>query len=232
VLTVREGIVEAENFKESQKSLIRDGHSYLVNREGESKTEYDLDTIDLFNWDSVKVDEPLPTLDAVVEKLGDLGPTLDDQEKARIQLWKEVDEKINGFRKTDEELNRELEILTENADLSRKGLTEERKKIEQDIRCIKTSVTECLLSSEKILLQEGFPRLWGTPQYRNSMVVGLQKYLQGREEEVKSREEEALEIKKLMQRRAAALRAMEVDRKNETNPEKIMLLLQDARLRR
>ncbi|MFL5785379.1 MAG: FecR domain-containing protein [Bacteriovoracaceae bacterium] len=232
VLTVREGAVEVEKFKEMEKSLVREGYTYLVNREGQSKVQIDLDTVDLFTWNDDKLEKEIPTLETVVGKIGDLGPLPDESEKKRLELLKNVDDEFAAFRTKDQELQRELEILSDNAEQSRAGLMKERKGIEKDIKCLETSLSECLLSSDKILLKEGFPRTWGTPQYRNSMVVGLYKYLQKREEEVKGREEEADELKKLMAKRANALRTLEADRRSEKELDKIIPKLQDDRLRR
>ena len=74
--------------------------------------------------------------------------------------------------------------------------------------------------------------MWGNPRYRTSLVVGLQKYLQERNDEVSAREEEAQTFTKLMSLRASVLRAAESDRSQEKNLEKIIRILQDERLRR
>ncbi len=74
--------------------------------------------------------------------------------------------------------------------------------------------------------------MWGNPRYRTSLVVGLQKYLQERDEEVVIREEEARNLAELMSSRDAALKAVEHDRSRELNLDKLIPLLQDERLRR
>jgi hypothetical protein len=47
-MTVNEGTVIAENYKISAKTKVIDGHTYLINREGESKIVLNLDALNLF----------------------------------------------------------------------------------------------------------------------------------------------------------------------------------------
>jgi hypothetical protein len=161
-----------------------------------------------------------------------VGPTLDDQEKAKLIFLKEVDEKIAEFKETNKELRRELETLQDNAVQSREGLKAESVKIDKDIRCLQTSASECNLFTEKILVAKGFPRMWGNPRYRSSLVLGLQKYKIDRNEEVTGREEEAKILAQLMSMRNAILNQIENDRKNGKAIDKIIPTLQDQRLRR
>lgn len=232
VLTVKEGTVEAENFKTLDKALVKDAHSFIVNREGESKLQFDLDAVDLYEWDAENLEAGLPAMDAVLEKTGDLGPTPDEKERAHQEFLQKIDAEITAFKTQNEELNRELEILKDNAEKSREGLRQEIRRVEKDIKCIETSVSECNLLSDKILIQRGFPRLWGNPKYRNSMIVDLQKYLQERDQEVDIREEEAKILTDLMNLRMKKLREVETDRAAGSNLETLIPKLQDARLRR
>lgn len=232
LMTVKRGLVEAENFKLMEKTPVREAHTYFTNREGEKKVELDLDAMDLYNWDPSDLTAGFPVLEKVVVVVGDLGPTPDDKEKAKLQLLKDIDIAIQEFKQETEKLAREHEILQENAEQSQVGLREEKVRVNKDIRCLETSPFECNLFSEKILLMRGFPRTWGNPQYRNSLVVGLGKYLQERNEEVQSREEEAKVLSKLMLARGSILRAVESDRAAERNLDKIIRTLQDDRLRR
>ena len=232
ILTVKEGVIEAENFGTTDKNPVRDAHNYLVNREGEKKIVLDLDAVDLFTWNAEDLTTEFPTMEAVVQKTGDLGPTPDDQERARQAFLNDIDKAIRDFRTKNEELARELSILRENADQSREGLRAEIRSVEKDIRCIETSPSECNLMNDKILLKRGYPRLWGNAKYRHSMVVELQKYLQERDVEVDGREEEAQVLEKLMKARTEILKLVESDRQNEANLETLIPKLQDTRLRR
>ncbi len=232
VMTVQEGVVVADNYKLTDKSKVIEGHSYLVNREGDSKIILDLDAVNLYDWN---VENPIPespSIDDVVAKTGDVGPTLDDQEKNQLTLLKEIDEKIAEFKTVNTELTRELETLNENAVQSRQGLKEESVKVNKDIKCLETSSFECNLFSEKVLVARGYPRMWGNPRYKSSLIVELQKYLVERNDDVAGREDEAKILAKLMTARRSVLSTMEEDRKNVTNIEKIIPTLQDERLRR
>ncbi len=232
LMTVQEGVVVADNYKLTDKSKVIEGHSYLVNREGESKIILDLDAVNLYDWQIDNLNPVSPSIDDVVAKTGDVGPALDDQEKVRVNLLKDIDEKIADFKKANTELVRELETLNENAVQSRGGLREESVNVNKDIRCIQTSSFECNLFTEKILVARGYPRMWGNPRYKSSLVVELQKYLIERNEEVAGREDEAKVLAKLMSARNSVLKLVEEDRKNVTNIEKIIPALQDDRLRR
>lgn len=232
LITVHEGVAEAENFKLMEKTPVREAHTYLINREGDKKVVLDLDAIDLYSWDLRGPDHALPTIDKVLQSVGDLGPTLDDIEKKKLAQLRKIDGAVKDYKEKNEELRRELEILTENAVQSRAGLRAETVKVEKDIRCLETSEFECNLFSEKILLTRGFPKLWGNRAYRSSLVVGLGKYLQERNEEVSAREEEARILSKLMAAREAVLEAVEADRSAERNLDQLIPRLQDARLRR
>jgi hypothetical protein len=232
LMTVQQGLVEAENYKLMEKTPVREAHTYFLNREGEKKVELDLDALDLYNWEPTDLASVFPVMEKVVVVVGDLGPTPDDKEKARIHLLKEVNASIQEFETENEKLQREHEILIENAEQSRLGLKEEKARVNKDIRCLETSSFECNLFSEKILLMRGFPRTWGNPQYRYSLVVGLGKYLQERNEEVINREEEEKILSKLMTSRKTILRSVRSDLAAGRNLEKLIRTLQDDRLRR
>ncbi len=232
LMSVQAGSGEAENLKTMDKTPVRAGHNYLVNREGEKKVQLDLDALDLFDWEPTNLTSTLPTMEKVTDLVGSLGPTLDDQAKAKLEALKKIDEVILAFKKENEILKRELAILLENAEQSRIGLRKERVVVEKDIKCLQTNEFECNLFSEKILLMRGFTKMWGNPQYRDSLVVSLGKYLQERNEEVQRREDEAKISARLMTAREAVLRAVEADRAAEKNLEKLIPSLQDERLRR
>ena len=232
LMTVHEGIVMADNYKLSAKTKVIEGHTYLVNREGESKIILDLDAVNLYDWQIQNLDKEIPSINDVISKTGDVGPTLDEQEKVQLTLLKEIDEKIVEFKNANKDLLRELENLQENAVQSREGLRVETVKVDKDIRCLQTSAFECNLFSDKVLVSRGYPRMWGNPRYRSSLVVELQKYLIERNEEVAGREEEAKVLAKLMSARSAILNKMEEHRKNGTDIDKIIPTLQDDRLRR
>jgi hypothetical protein len=232
LMTVQQGMAEAENFKLMERSSVRGGYTYFINREGEKKIQLDLDALDLYNWEPTDIDGIIPSPGKVIGVIGDLGPTPDDQEKAKLEVLKEIDASILEFKNENEKLRREYNILNDNAEQSRIGFRAERAKVNKDIHCLETSTFECNLFSEKILLLRGFPRTWGNPQYRNSLVVGLGKYLQERNEEVAGREEEAKILADLMAKREAALKAVEADRAREKNLDKLMLILQADLLRR
>ncbi|MES2526353.1 MAG: FecR family protein [Bdellovibrionota bacterium] len=232
LMTVQEGVVIADNYKLTDKSKVIEGHSYLVNRDGDSKIILDLDAVNLYDWNVESPVPESPSIDEVIAQTGDVGPTLDDQEKVRLTLLKEIDEKIAEFKSVNTDLMRELETLNENAVQSRQGLKEESVKVNKDIKCLETSAFECNLFTEKILIAKGFPRMWGNPRYKTSLVVELQKYLVERNEEVAGREDEAKILAKLMTARSSVLKTVEEDRKNVTHIEKIIPTLQDERLRR
>jgi hypothetical protein len=232
LMIVNEGTVIAENYKTSAKTKVIDGHTYLINREGESNIVLNLDALNLFNWDIQNLNQEIPSLEEVISRIGDVGPALDDQENAQLSQLKEVDEKITEFKSKDRDLLRELETLQENALQSRDGLRAETVKVEKDIRCLQTSPSECSLYSEKILVGRGLPRMWGNPRYRASMVVELQKYLIERNEEVAGREDEARILAKLMSARKTAINQIEVDRKEGNNIDEIIQKLEDNRLKR
>lgn len=232
LVTVHKGLVEADNFKLMEKTPVREGSTYIVNRDGEQKAELDLDALDLYDWDLSHIDQKLPAIDEVTGKTGDVSPVIDDSEKKKLAQLKEIDQVITDFQARNEDLNRELRILSENAEQSREGFRNETKNVNKDIRCLETSNSECNLFNAKILYEKGFPRMWGNPRYRTSLVAGLQKYLQEREEEVSIREEEARILAKLMTLRESALKAVQVDRSREANLDKLIPLLQDDRLRR
>ena len=232
LMTVHKGAIEAENYKLMEKATVREGYTYIVNREGEHKIQLDLDAMDLYNWDIEQIDQQFPAIDEVTGKTGDVSPIIDDSEKKHLALLKEIDGVISDFRQHNEDLARELRVIQENATKSREGLRNETRNVNKDIRCLETSNSECNLFNSKILYERGFPRMWGNPRYRTSLVVGLQKYLQERNDEVSAREEEAQTFTKLMSLRASVLRAAESDRSQEKNLEKIIRILQDERLRR
>ena len=231
LMTVHDGTVEAENFKEMTKSLVKTGHTYLINRDGKSKIALDYEALGLYNWDTQNLEVDLPQIKDVIEKVGDIGLAPDEKEKAKLQLLKEIDENITLFRTQNDSFHRDLDILMENAEETKKGYLDERSKIERDIRCIETSPSECRLYSAKILQENGFPRLWGNPRYKASMVEGLKDYLGKRNEVVRERQEKANDLARLVKNRDAVLSAVEADRKQETNLEKLLPLLQDVRLR-
>lgn len=233
LMSVKEGTVVAENFKLMEKTQVHEGFSYLINRDGIAKNQLELSAIDLFHWDLSRPDPTVPAIDQVLVKFEEsVAAVPDEKEKIRQDNLSSIDEALKNFRKEHADLQRELEILAGNARDSREGFVSERRKVDKDIRCLQTSVSECNLFSEKILLLQGFPRTWGNPAYRESLVTGLRKYLQGREEEVGAREEEARILGELMKKREAALSTAETLRSREENPDRVVPLLQDARLRR
>lgn len=232
LMTVHKGAVEADNYKLKEKTVVREGNTYIVNREGVKKVELDLEARDLYNWNVQEIENKLPTIEEVTAKVGDIQDAPSGEAKKKLDNLKAIDELITDFRTENEGLNRELEILKDNASKSREGFLAEAKNVNKDIQCLETSTSECNLFNAKVLYERGFPRLWGNPRYRNSLVVGLEKYLQERNEEVTNREEEAATLAKLMTAREAILKIAEKDRAGETNLERIAPLLQDARLRR
>lgn len=232
LMTVHDGTVEAENFKMMEKTLVRSAHTYLVNREGEKKVVYDLSAVDLYNWNITDPDMELPALEDLVNEVGDVGQLVDESVKAHRQLLEDIDTAVSVFRHHSQELTKELENLKDNATKSREGLEAETVKVNKDIHCLETSPYECNLFSERVLQKQGFPRLWGNPRYRQSMVVGLQKYLKERNAEVSLREDEARELETLVRNRDAVLRAVETDRKTEKGLEKLIPALENPLLRR
>ncbi len=232
LMTVNEGTVLAENYKLLAKTKVIEGHTYLVNRDGRNKIILDLDAVNLYDWNIQNLEQKTPSLNDLISQTGDVGPTLDDKERAYQDLLKEIDDKIVGFKNTNKELLREMGTLEENAIQSRNGLKDEKVKVDKDIRCLQTSTYECNLFTEKILIARGFPKLWGNRRYRSGLVVELQKYLNERNEEVTGREDEAKVLAKLMVARNATLKQMEEDRKNENDTDKIIPTLQAERLKR
>lgn len=233
LLSVKEGIVIAENFKLMQKTQIHEGFNYLVKREGEARNQLELSAIELYNWDFSQPNPGLPAIEDVLKTFDErVAPVADEKEKLHQEKLVQVDEALKSFRTEHDGFRRELQILSDNARDSREGFVTERRRIERDIRCLQTSVSECNLYSEKILLLRGFPRTWGNPRYRSEIVVGLQKYLQEREDEVSIREDEARVLEELMKKRDAALSSAETNRTQEKDLDSIIPSLQDARLKR
>lgn len=232
LVTVHKGAVEADNYKLMEKTLIREGNTFIVNREGEQKVELDLEVLDLYEWDLSRLDQKIPQIEEVTEKTGDLSPIINETEKKKIAQLKEIDEAISEFRAQNENLTREMNILRENAEQSREGFQNESRNVNRDIRCLETSASECKLFNAKILYERGFPRMWGTPRYKKSLILELQKYLKERNEEIILREEEANTLVRLMALRESALKAVSVDRSREANLERLIPLLQDDRLKR
>jgi hypothetical protein len=232
LMSVHDGMVEAENFKMMEKTRVPEGFSYLVNLDGEKKIDLNLGAIDLYPWNPEDLEKELPELETVVEKIGDIGPTLNDAEKKKLEDLKDIDQAIELFETQNQSLFHELENLKENAKASREGYLAEKVKVDKDIRCLQTSPYECNLFNDKILYQRGFPRMWGTPRYRSGLVVGLQKYLQERNDEVTRREEDAKILADLMKKRDAVLSAVKTRRAGESELSSILPALQDERLRR
>ncbi len=231
LMTVHDGTVEAENFKEMSKSIVKTGHTYLINRDGKSKIELDYEALGLYNWDTEDLDVEFPEIFDVIEKVGDIGLAPDEKEKEKLKLLKEIDENMTMFKNQNDSFHRDLDLLRENAEETNKGYLDEKAKIERDIRCIETSVSECRLYSAKILQENGFPRLWGNPRYKASMVEGLKDYIGKRNEVVRERTEKANDLSRLVKTRDEVFGAVMEDRKQEKNLEKLLPLLQDQRLR-
>lgn len=232
LVTVHKGVVEADNYKLMKKTLVREGNTFIVNREGEQKVELDVEVLDLYDWDLSRLDLRIPEIEEVTVKTGDVSPLIDETEKKKIAKLKEIDEAITEFRAQNENLSREMNILKESAEQSREGFRNESRNVNRDIRCLETSASECNLYNAKILYERGFPRMWGNPRYKKSLILELQKYLKERNEEIITREEEAKALVKLMSLRESALNAVVSDRAREANLEKLILLLQDDRLKR
>lgn len=231
LMTVHDGTVEAENFREMSKSVVKTGHTYLINRDGKSKIELDYEALGIYDWNTDNLEAPLPKIEEVIQKVGDIGLAPDEKEKAKLLLLKDIDENISLFKNLSDSLRRDSDIARENAEETKRGYLEEKGKIDRDIRCIETSPSECELYSAKILRDNGFPRLWGNPRYKDSMIEGLREYLRKRTDVVREREEKAGDLSRIVKARDEVLRAVESDRKEEKNLEKLLPLLQDERLR-
>lgn len=220
VLSVQEGQVETENFKTLKKSSVSAGEIYAADGKGKEKVELRPDLIGLYDW-NLESDTQAPELETMLEKVGMAKSSFD---------YTNLDTIVMTFKAKQAQMQKEYDLLKYKTEIQRQEWTQEQERIKVDITCLQTSANECQLSSEKVLTKRGFPRLWGTPSYKQKLVENLQLYTQEKEADQLKAEEALVKFDELLRRRLGALSVVEKKRQEGIELETLEAHLQDPSL--
>ena len=239
LLVVKEGKVEAENIIAFKKRFFSTGTSYLVNKNGVEKEYSDPEMINKFEWDLENLTIDQPEIDEMITMLGnpdldkenedsvvnpalDKSKTLKELVQIEIDIFKRYDLDLQDYLSNDAQFLNELLLISE----------KERPKIKNDIFCLSTTRSQCVLYSEKLLMSRGFPRTFGTPRFIQMIIEDLNKYMKEQDEQISVAKSDKASLEDLISKRKSLLGNVEKQFLADTELETIIPRLKDDKMRR
>jgi hypothetical protein len=240
VLAVKNGVVEVENLINGIKSSVTVGEAYLANNSGRISLNKNEELISKFDWDTHSENLSIaPEMSIIKEILGsdqsqnsnpdsNLQPetTPKDTDSSGLIKTNDLEQILTKFR----EDNRTLEENKKLAELNLSKIESELKKkmllISDDISCLKNSTTGCNLHNEQLIISRGFPRTWGSPALRMSIIEDLNKYADEQKALLEDEKIQNQNLETLYNKRIQTLTQVENMLKLDHDPSEVKKLLE------
>jgi hypothetical protein len=156
LLAVKEGKVEVENEVTKKSSMITENMAYVALADGSEKILANKELVNSFNWD--------------IENLNIVEPEIDNFDGPNPSLKV----KKSSLENQTQDIANVLPAPAKKMAVKEISFSEEKMKIEEDMRCLSRSPLNCNLFSEKILMNLGINPKTESPEI---MVDKLRLYL-------------------------------------------------------